>query len=144
MLQNLFALFYPNWQAYLAFVWRIQWIIEVLKFYFFQGNITKSDYPDCVLRIAIPVTELKLMLTKYNDYNYVFFHKVPTLRVNLWYGVSLFLDILTSLEICMQNTTASFSWGVQHHFFNYMPRKLSMILCKAFFNIQTMTLYLQA
>lgn len=53
--------------------------------------------------------------------------------VNLWYGVSLFLDILTSLGICMQNTTASFSWGVQHHFFNYMPRKLSMILCKAFF-----------
>lgn len=37
--------------------------------------------------------------------------------VNLWYGVSLFLDILTSLGICMQNTTASFSWGVQHHFF---------------------------
>lgn len=29
--------------------------------------------------------------------------------VNLWYGVSLFLDILTSLGICMQNTTASFS-----------------------------------
>lgn len=55
--------------------------------------------------------------------------------VNLWYGVSLFLDILTSLGICMQNTTASFSWGVQHHFFNYMPRKLSMILCKAFFFI---------
>lgn len=81
MLQNLFALFYPNWQAYLAIVLRIQWIIEVLKFYFYQGNITKSDYPDCVLRIAIPVTELKLMLTKYNDYNYVFFHKVPTLRI---------------------------------------------------------------
>lgn len=52
--------------------------------------------------------------------------------VNLWYGVPLFLDILTSLGICMQNTTASFSWGVQHHFFNYMPRKLSMILCKLF------------
>lgn len=27
------------------------------------------------------MTELKLMLTKYNDYNDVFFHKVPTLRI---------------------------------------------------------------
>lgn len=32
MLQNHFALFFDNWQAYLAIVWRIQWIIEVLNF----------------------------------------------------------------------------------------------------------------
>lgn len=60
--------------------------------------------------------------------------------VNLWYGVSLFLDILTSLVICMQNTTASFRWGVQHHFFLIICHESSLWYSANLFNIQTTTL----